>query len=86
MRETWKIAAIPAADVVGYGRLVGAKEDRTLAQFRALRSDLIDPTVAVRKGRGIKRVSDGVLLDFRSVVDAVRSIVEIPRKAGALCQ
>ena len=77
MSETRKIAAILAADVVGYGRLAGADEDRTLARLRALRSDLIDPTIAVHHGRVVKRTGDGILIDFRSVVDAVRCAVEV---------
>ena len=72
MTETRKLAAILAADVVGYSRLAGMDEDRTLARLRALRSDLIDPTVAVHNGRVIKRTGDGSLIEFRSVVDAVR--------------
>ena len=71
MTETRKLAAILAADVVGYSRLTGANEDRTLARLRALRSDLIDPTISVHNGRVIKRTGDGALVEFRSVVDAV---------------
>ena len=77
MSETRKLAAILAADVVGYSRLAGADEDRTLARLRALRSDLIDPTVAVHNGRVVKRTGDGALVEFRSVVDAVRCAIEI---------
>jgi TolB-like protein/class 3 adenylate cyclase len=75
--ETRKLAAILAADVVGYSRLAGADEDRTLARLRALRSDLIDPTVAVHNGRVVKRTGDGALVEFRSVVDAVRCGIEV---------
>ena len=77
MTETRKLAAILAADVVGYSRLAGADEDRTLARLRALRSDLIDPTVAVHNGRVVKRTGDGSLIEFRSVVDAVRCAIEM---------
>src|SRR6202158_2726341 len=77
MSETRKLAAILAADVVSYSRLAGADEDRTLARLRALRSDLIDPTIAVHNGRVFKRTGDGTLIEFRSVVDAVRCAVEI---------
>ena len=77
MSETRKLAAILAADVVGYSRLAGADEERTLARLRALRSDLIDPTIAVHKGRVIKRTGDGALIEFRSVVDAMRCAIEI---------
>ncbi len=77
MTETRKIAAILVADVVGYSRLAGADEDRTLARLRALRSDLIDPTIAVHHGRVVKRTGDGSLIEFRSVVDAVRCAIEV---------
>ena len=77
MNENRKLAAILAADVVGYSRLAGADEDRTLARLRALRSDLIDPTIAVHNGRVIKRTGDGALVEFRSVVDAVRCAIEV---------
>jgi adenylate cyclase len=77
MAESRKLAAILAADVVGFSRLAGADEDRTLARLRALRSDLIDPTIDVHHGRVVKRTGDGALVEFRSVVDAVRCAVEI---------
>ncbi|SEI17752.1 TolB amino-terminal domain-containing protein [Rhizobium tibeticum] len=77
MSETRKIAAILVADVVGYSRLAGADEDRILARLRALRSDLIDPTIAVHNGRVVKRTGDGSLIEFRSVVDAVRCAIEV---------
>jgi adenylate cyclase len=77
MSETRKIAAILVADVVGYSRLAGADEDRTLARLRGLRSDLIDPAVAVHHGRVVKRTGDGLIVEFRSVVDAVRCAIEI---------
>jgi adenylate cyclase len=87
LSESRKLAAILAADVVGFSRLTGADEDRTLARLRALRSDLIDPTVAVHNGRVFKRTGDGVLVEFRSVVDAVRCAIEwqnsmVERNAG----
>ncbi len=77
MTENRKIAAILAADVVGFSRLAAADEDRTLARLRALRSDLVDPTLAVHKGRVVKRTGDGLLVEFRSVVDAVRCAIEV---------
>ena len=77
MAETRKIAAILVADVVGYSRLAGADEDRTLSRLRALRSDLIDPTIAAHHGRIVKRTGDGILVEFRSVVDAVRCAIEV---------
>jgi adenylate cyclase len=77
MAETRKLVAILAADVVGYSRLAGTDEDRTLARLWALRSDLIDPTVAVHNGRVVKRTGDGSFIEFRSVVDAVRCAIEV---------
>ena len=77
MAETRKLAAILAADVAGYSRLAGFDEERTLARLRALRSDLIDPTIALHHGRVVKRTGDGVLIEFRSVVDAVRCAMEV---------
>ena len=79
MSETRKIAAILVADVVGYSRLAGADEEGTLARLRALRSDLIDPTIAARHGRVVKRTGDGIIIEFRSVVDAVRCAIEVQR-------
>jgi TolB-like protein/class 3 adenylate cyclase/Flp pilus assembly protein TadD len=75
--ETRKLAAILVSDVVGYSRLAGADEDRTLARLRTLRSDLIDPTIAVHHGRMVKRTGDGSIIEFRSVVDAVRCANEV---------
>jgi adenylate cyclase len=77
--ETRKLAAILVSDVVGYSRLAGADEDRILARLRTLRSDLIDPTIAVHHGRVVKRTGDGSIIEFRSVVDAVNCAVELQR-------
>jgi adenylate cyclase len=77
MSETRKIAAILVSDIVGYSRLAGADEDRILARLRALRSDLIDPTIALHHGRVVKRTGDGSLIEFRSVVDTVRCAIEV---------
>ena len=77
MSETRKLAAIVVADVVGYSRLAGTDEDRTLARLRGLRSDLIDPAIAAHHGRIIKRTGDGSIIEFRSVVDAVRCALEV---------
>jgi adenylate cyclase len=77
MTETRKIAAILAADVVGFSRMASADEDRTLARLRALRADLIDPTIAGQNGRVFKRTGDGALVEFRSVVEAVRCAITI---------
>jgi TolB-like protein len=75
--ETRKIAAILVADVVGYSRLAGAEEDRTLSRLRGLRSDLIDPAIAAHHGRIVKRTGDGSIIEFRSVVDAVQCAIEV---------
>jgi TolB-like protein/class 3 adenylate cyclase len=82
-----KLAVILAADVAGYSRLTGADEEGTLARLRALRSDLFDPTISVHHGRVVKRTGDGALIEFRSVVDAVRCAMEmqngmVDRNAG----
>jgi TolB-like protein/class 3 adenylate cyclase/Flp pilus assembly protein TadD len=84
---TRKIAAILVADIVGYTRLTGADEDRTLSRLRGLRSDLIDPAIDAHHGRVVKRTGDGSLIEFRSVVDAVRCAIEmqngmVERNAG----
>jgi adenylate cyclase len=66
-----------AVFVVGYSRLAGADEDRTLARLRAIRSDLIDSIIAVHLGRVVKRTGDGAIVEFHSVVDAVRLAIEV---------
>ena len=65
MSETRKLAAILCSDVVGYSRLACADEDRILERLRALRSDLIDPMIAVHHGRIIERTGDGSIVEFR---------------------
>ena len=77
MSETRKIAAILVADVVGYSRLAGVDEEGTLARLRKLRSDLIDPEIAAHHGRVVNRTGDGSLIEFRSVVDAVRCAIQV---------
>jgi adenylate cyclase len=77
MPETRKVAAIVVADIVGYSRLASTDEERTLARLRMLRSDLIDPTIALHKGRLVKRTGDGAVVEFRSVVEAARCAIEI---------
>src|SRR6202166_5095874 len=77
MGETRKIAAILAAGVVGFSCMASADEDRTLARLRALRADLIDPTIAGQNGHVFKRTGDGALVEFRSVVEAVRYAIAI---------
>ncbi len=80
---TRRLAAILAADVVGYSRLVGADEDGTLAHLKALREEVIDPAIARHEGRIVKTMGDGVLVEFPSVVDAVRNAVEVQRAVAA---
>src|SRR5579864_4644886 len=77
MTETRKLAAILVADIVGFSRLAGADEERTLARVRGLRSDLLEPTIAAHRGRVVKRTGDGSIVEFRSVVDAVRCAIEV---------
>jgi adenylate cyclase len=77
MKETRKLAAILAADVVGFSRLAGADEEGVLASLRALRSDFTDPTIAAHRGRVVKRTGDGLIVEFRSVVDGLRCAIEI---------
>src|SRR6201999_2118161 len=77
MSATRKLAAILVADVVGYSRLAGADEDRTLSRLRGLRSDLIDPAIDAHHGRVVKRTGDGSIIEFRSVVDAVQCAIEV---------
>jgi adenylate cyclase len=76
-RETRKLAAILVSDIVGYSRLAGADEDRTLSRLRGLRSDLIDPAIAAHRGRVVKRTGDGSIIEFRSVVNAMRCAIEV---------
>jgi class 3 adenylate cyclase len=72
-----KLAAILVADVVGYSRLAGAGEERTLARLRALSDDLVDPICSVRRGRLGKRAGDGSIIGFRSVVDGAPCAIEL---------
>jgi Adenylate and Guanylate cyclase catalytic domain len=76
MAQTRKLAAILAADVAGYSKLAGADEERTLARLRALRSDLIDPTIALHHGRVVKCIGDGVFIEL-SIVEAARCAIEM---------
>ena len=76
-KVTRRLAAILAADMVGYSRLVGQDEEGTLARLKAVREDLIDPNIASHGGRIVKTMGDGILVEFASVVDAVRSAVEV---------
>ena len=74
-----RLAAILAADVVGYSRLMGADEEGTLTQLKGHRRDLVDPKIAEHRGRTVKTTGDGMLVEFASVVDALRCGVEAQR-------
>ena len=78
-----RLAAILTADVVGYSRLMEQDEEGTLAALKALRAELIDPAIAEHKGRIVKLMGDGVLVEFASVVDAVQCAVAIQRAMPA---
>ena len=80
MTTTRRLAAILAADVAGYSRLIGANEGGTLERLRALRRELLDPKIAEHKGRLVKTTGDGMLVEFGSVVDALRCAVEVQRE------
>src|ERR1700676_4783178 len=77
MASTRRLAAILAADVVGYSRLMGADEEGTLERLKALRAELIDPKIAEHHGRLVKTTGDGLLVEFGSVVDARRCATEL---------
>ena len=77
MTATRRLAAILAADVAGYSRLMGADEEGTLERLKALRRELLDPKIAEHQGRIVKTTGDGLLVEFASVVDAVRCAVAV---------
>src|SRR5215471_8582335 len=77
---TRRLAAILAADVAGYSRLIGADEEGTLAALKAIRRELLDPKIAEHRGRLVKTTGDGLLIEFGSVVDALRCAVEVQRE------
>jgi adenylate cyclase len=78
-----KLAAIVAADVAGYSRLMGVDEEGTLARLKAHRRELIDPKIAEHHGRIVKTTGDGLLIEFASVVDAVGCAVELQQRMSA---
>jgi len=80
MSQARRLAAILAADVAGYSRLMGADEEGTLAALKALRRELADPKIKEHRGRIVKTTGDGLLIEFGSVVDAVRCAVEVQRE------
>jgi adenylate cyclase len=77
MSQTRRLAAILAADVAGYSRLMGVDEEGTLERRKALRREVLDPKIAEHHGRIVKTTGDGILVEFASVVDAVRCAVEV---------
>src|SRR5438309_12018258 len=77
MTATRRLAAILAADVAGYSRLMGVDEEDTLERLKALRGELLDPKIAEHHGRVVKTTGDGMLVEFASVVDAVRCAVAV---------
>jgi len=77
MTATRRLAAILAADVVGYSRLIGGDEGSTLQAFKAIRAELLDPTIAAHNGRIVKTTGNGLLVEFSSVVDALRCATEV---------
>ena len=79
MASTRRLAAILAADVAGYSRLMGVDEEGTLAELKTIRRELSDPKVKEHRGRIVKTTGDGLLIEFASVVDAVRCAVEVQR-------
>jgi adenylate cyclase len=72
MTQTRRLAAILAADVAGYSRLIGDDEEGTLNRLRSIRADVIDPKISEHRGRIVKTTGDGLLVEFTSVVDALR--------------
>src|SRR5690349_9479552 len=77
-----RLAAILAADVAGYSRLMGEDEEGTHTALKALRREVADPKIAEHRGRIVKSTGDGFLVEFASVVDAVRCAVEMQRMTG----
>jgi adenylate cyclase len=78
MSKTRCLAAISAADLIGYSRLMGADEEGTLARLQALRSAVIDPAVTTSGGRIVKSTGDGILVEFPSAVEAARCALDMP--------
>src|SRR6185503_14932960 len=81
-RAQRQLSAILAADVAGYSRLIGKDEEGTLARLKELRRTLIDPQINEHRGRIVKTMGDGLLVQFASAVDAMRCAVEIQRQMG----
>src|ERR1700719_180100 len=82
MSQTRRLAAILAADVAGYSRLIGADEGGTLQAFKAIKAELIDPKIAAHNGRLVRTAGDGFLVEFSSVVDAPLCATEVQTRNG----
>src|SRR6516165_8228138 len=82
MAATRRLAAILAADVAGYSRLIGSDEQGTLGRLKAIRADVIDPAIAAHHGRIVKTTGDGVLAEFASTVDALRCASSVQTQMG----
>src|ERR1700740_1575985 len=82
MASTRRLAAILAADVADYSRLMGADEEGTLERLKAHRRELIDPKIVEHRGRIVKTTGDGILIEFPSVVDAVRCAIDVQQRMG----
>src|SRR6266550_4286155 len=80
VRTERRLAAILTADVAGYSRLIGADEEGTLGRLRSIRAKVIDPIIAEHRGRLVKTTGDGLLVEFGSVVDALRCATEVQRE------
>src|SRR6202030_4314629 len=78
-----RLAAVLAADVAGYSRLMGLNEERTLANLKSFRKTLVDPSIAAHRGRIVKTTGDGMLVEFASAVDAARCAMEVQRGMAA---
>src|ERR1044071_9857041 len=82
MNVTRRLAAIVAADIAGYSRLIGTDEEGTLSRIRSIRAEVLDPAIAAHRGRLVKTTGDGLLVEFGSVVDALRCAAEVQETIG----
>src|SRR5260370_22296562 len=80
MTATRRLAAILAADVAGYSRLMGLDDEGTLERLKAHRRELIDPKITEHRGRIVKTTGDGILIEFQSVVDALRCAIDVQQR------
>ena len=74
-----RLAAVLIADVAGYSRLIGSDEERTIARLRSIRTQVVDPAIAANHGRLVRITGDGLLVEFASVIDALRCASEVQR-------